>query len=246
MERYRIPAILTAVCLTVITLISIISCSPAPAQQVSQTSQVSQPALVCSPDRLNFTARVGQVTPMEQVINISNQGGGVLSWTVSDNVRWTDEQQMLGVNGLQGGTVKAVIDPSGMAAGEYTGIITILAEGALGSPCHVPVFLTITPTESAPATPAPAQQSLQPADTAVIWKNQTDLVQYSSTNSCIVSGSITNTDRWWYLNNVTITASTGSALIATTLPPGEKVIYSRYIPCYQRENVKLVYNWYKP
>jgi hypothetical protein len=183
---------------------------------------------------------------MEQVINISNQGGGVLSWTISDNVRWIDETQMFGVNGLQGGTVKVVVDPSAMVPGEYTGIITVLAEGAQGSPFHVPVFLTITPGEPSPATPLPVQQGSQPADNAVVWKNQTDLVQYATTNSLIVSGSITNTDKWWYLNNVTITSSTGSALIATTLPPGETVIYSRYIPSYQREIVKLKYNWYKP
>jgi hypothetical protein len=243
MERQRIPAILTAVCLAVIIMISLISCVPAPAQQVTQ---VLQPALVCSPDRLNFTAAFGQVTAMEQVINIANQGGGVLSWTVSDNVRWIDEQQMLGANGLQGGTVKAIVDPSGMAPGSYTGIITVVAEGALGSPSHVPVFLTITQPAASQAAQPPAQQNAQPLDSAVVWKNQTDLSQNAQVSACIVSGSITNADKWWYLNNVTITSSTGSALIATTLPPNETVIYSRYIPCFQRENVKLVYNWYKP
>jgi len=195
---------------------------------------------------LKFTARSGQVTTAEQVINISNQGGGVLSWTIGDNARWIDEEQVLGKNGLQGGTVKAIVDPSGMAAGDYTGVITITAEGALGSPFHVPVFLTITATEPGQATPPQAQTSSQPADTSVVWKNQTDLSQYSGVNSLIVSGSITNADKWWYLSNVTIIASSGSALIATTLPPGETVIYSRYIPSYQREVVKLKYNWYKP
>jgi hypothetical protein len=243
MERQRIPAILTALCLTVIIIVSVISCAPAPVQQVTQ---VSQPALVCSPDRLNFTASPGQFTPQEQVINISNQGGGVLSWTVSDNVRWIDEQQILGANGLQGGTVKAIVDTSGMAPGDYTGIITVVAEGALGSPSHVPVFLRINQPAAGQATQPTAQQNSQPLDTAVVWKNQTDLSQNAQVSACIVSGSITNSDKWWYLNNVTITSSTGSALIATTLPPNETVIYSRYIPCFQRENVRLVYNWYKP
>jgi hypothetical protein len=243
MVRNIVPAILAAVCLTVLITISTLSCTTVPAQQVSQASQ---PALVCRPDRLGFTARPGQVTGLEQVINISNQGGGVLSWTISDNVRWIGEKQVLGTGAVQGGTIQVVVDPSGMAPGDYTGIITVVAEGALGSPSHVPVFLTITTTEPGQATPAPAQQASFPADTAVIWKNQTELSQYASVNRCIVSGSITNADKWWYLNNVTISGTLGSALIATTLPPGETVIYNRYFPCYQREDVKLKYSWYKP
>jgi hypothetical protein len=243
MVRQSIPVTLTAVCLAVIILTSVVSCFPAPAQPVAQASL---PVLVCSPDRLNFTARAGQVTTMEGIINIANQGGGVLSWTASDNVRWINEQQMAGANGQQGGTVKAIIDVSGMAPGDYTGIITVVADGALGSPSNVPVFLTIMPGETGQATPPLAQQNVQPLDTAVVWKNQTELSQIAQVSACIVSGSITNTDKLWYLNNVTITSSTGSALIATTLPPNETVIYSRYIPCFQRENVKLVYNWYRP
>jgi len=242
MERKRMPAILAA-CLAVLMILPVLSCSPAPVQPVAQ---VAQPVLVCSPDSLSFTARQGQVTAMEQVINISNQGGGVLSWTISDNVRWIDENQILGTDGLQGGTIKVMVDPSAMTSGDYTGIITVMAEGAAGSPCHVPVFLTIAPGEAVPSTPPPAQQDMPPSDKAVIWKNQTELSRYASVNSCIVSGSITNTDKWWYLNNVTIAASTGSALIVTTLPPGETIIYNRYIPCYQREDVKLKYTWYKP
>jgi hypothetical protein len=243
MERQRIPAILAAVSLALLITVPVLSCTPVPAQQATQ---VSQPVLVCSPDQVDFKAVYGQMTAMEQVINITNQGGGLLAWTISDNVRWIDEKQLANSSGSQAGTIKVVVDPSGMASGEYTGIITIDAEGAQGSPFHVPVFLTITSTEANATATAVPQASSSPSDAAVVWKNQTELSRYASVNSCIVSGSITNTDRWWYLSNVTIKASSGEALIATRIPPGETVIYYRRIPCYQREDVKLVYTWYQP
>ncbi len=224
----------------------VLSCTKAPAQQPSRVPEIVQPVLVCSPDSLSFTAVPGQATEMERVLNIYNQGGGVMDWTVSDNVRWIEVKQQLGSAGLQGGTVRVAVDPSGMAPGEYTGIVTIMAEGALGSPCHVPVFLAIPPAEPVVAVPSTSQQEERPPETAVIWKNQNDLVRYADVNSCYVRGSVTNSDTQWYLGNVIITASTGSTLIATSIPPGETVIYSRYIPCYQREEVKLTYNWYKP
>lgn len=223
-----------------------VSCIMPAAQEPPRVPEIVQPVLVCSPDSLSFTAVPGQATEMERVLNIYNQGGGVMDWTVSDNVRWIEVKQQLGSAGLQGGTVRVAVDPSGMAPGEYTGIVTIMAEGALGSPCHVPVFLAIPPVEPVAAIPSTSQQDEHPPETAVIWKNQNDLVRYADVNSCYVRGSVTNSDTQWYLGNVIITASTGSALIATTIPPGETVIYSRYIPCYQREEVKLTYNWYKP
>lgn len=227
-----------------LVLVCILACAPAPAQQAAQVSL--QPVLVCSPNSLSFSARAGQVTAMEQVINISNQGGGMLAWTISDNVRWIDVKQTTGSGTLQAGAVRAVVDPSGMAAGDYTGIITITSEGALGSPCHVPVFLNITSSTNGSAIEQVSQQNYPPAATAVIWKNDNVLMQYAGTNCCMVSGSITNTDKWWYLSKVTITGSRGMALIAETLPPGETIIYNRCIPCYQREDVKLTYMWFKP
>ena len=236
---YKVPAILVVF----LVALAVLSCAPAPVQQVEQVPQ--RPVLVCSPTNLAFTARTGQVTTMEQVINIFNQGGGVLAWTASDNARWIDVKQLAGQNNLQGGAVKVTVDPSAMAPGDYTGIVSITSEGALGSPCHVPVFLNIPATAAVPAVQV-SQPNVRPDDTSVVWKNDINFTQYATTSCCMVSGSITNIDKWWYLSKVTITGSKGSALIAETLPPGETVIYNRCIPCYQREEVKLVYTWYKP
>lgn len=242
MNSYRYPALLFLCCMVILLAIAL-SCVAAPVQQ---QTQVSQPILACSPEKLNFTVKEGQVNVLDQVINISNRGGGVLLWTVIDNVRWIQETQASSVQGLQGGAISVVVDPSGMAAGEYTGVITIVADDALSSPCHVPVKLIVTSNEKEPVVTTPARPGDYPADSAVIWKNHTELSQNASTNSCIVSGSITNSEKWWYLNNVAITSSTSEVMIATNLPPGETIIYNRYIPCSLQEGLKLKYTWYKP
>jgi hypothetical protein len=223
------------------------------AAQVSPTlPEIVQPCLICRPDRLEFVVQQGQTSTLEATINILSMCGGVLNWSASDNVPWIDEQYQAVTDKGKNGVVRIIVDPSGMAGGEYTGIVTVTAEGALGSPYHIPVFLTVSQPgagrfgQDKSAVPESVALALPPADSAVVWKNQNDLVQYASTSSCVVSGSITNTDKWWYMKDVTISASTGSALIITTLPPGETVIYSRFIPCFKRENVKLTYNWFKP
>lgn len=228
----------------VMILLSLTACAPAPAQQMAQVSL--QPVLVCSPGKLNFEARAEQMTVMEQVINISNQGGGMLAWTVSDNVRWIEVRRTISSESLQTGVVRVVVDPSGLAPGDYTGIITVTAEGALGSPCYVPVFLSVASSATGTSVIQIPHQSTLPADTAVIWKNDNVFMQYAGTNCCMVSGSITNADKSWYLSKVTIAGSKGMTIITETLPPGETIVYNRCIPCYQREEVKLIYTWFKP
>lgn len=235
-----------------LVLIMLFSACYGSAGQISQAPGMSQPCLICRPDRLEFVVQQGQVSTVEATINILNMCGGVLNWSVSDNVPWIDERYQTDMAGGKNGVVRIMVDPSGKAEGEYTGIVTVTAEGALGSPYHVPVFLTVSQAGAGRIGPDKSSVSestaldLPPADSAVVWKNQNDLVQYASTSSCLVSGSITNTDKWWYMKDVTIYAGTGSTLIITSLPPGETVIYSRFIPCFKREDIKLNYRWFKP
>lgn len=236
---------LLSICFAVVVPAFIAACSAAPAQQVEQTVQ---PVLVCRPDTLAFTVRADQLTTVEHVINIANQGGGELYWTISDNARWMEEEQSLEAEVSRGGLIRVIVDPEGLVAGEYTGTVTITAEGALNSPCHVPVSLIVTAVEVAGGQDdgeALDQKESLPADSAVIWKNKNELFQRASVSSCIVSGNIHNTDKRWSMKDVTIVASHGSAYITALLLPGESVIYNRYIPCYQREEVKLKYTWIK-
>jgi hypothetical protein len=78
--------------------------------------------------------------------------------------------------------------------------------------------------------------------------NQSELYRYSSVNALVVNGSVTNKDKSWYLKDVKIVATTTGAgvTIASQIPPEETVMYNRYIPSFQRQEVTLSYTWYRP
>lgn len=103
--------------------------------------------LSVSPTSLTFTAPVGSQDAMTQTINISNSGGGTLSWTATDPVDWVVKN----VDGGTGnGSLQVTVYPSyfGGAAGTYTSSVTITAPGASGSPKTIPVTLTIGSSSS--------------------------------------------------------------------------------------------------
>ena len=86
--------------------------------------------------------------------------------------------------------------------------------------------------------------AVQPGSSAVVWKNQNVLMNYATTNACIESGSITNTDKLWFMKDVKIVTKSGSSAdIASVIPPGETIIYRKFIPCFERQEVNLQYKW---
>ena len=228
-------------------------------QNISQQNPVScTPVLVAQPDQLTFSVPIGQVTVAQQPISIINKGTGDLSWVISDNSPWITIQQGSGTSNSAGLSVNVVVDARNMPAGNYTGIVTVASEGALNSPVYIPVFLTVgqpgstsAAQKTAPVTPStpPGASSTAnpPSDTAAAWNNKTDLYRYAGGYSCIVSGSIANTDAIWYMGNVQIITQSGkSALISDSIQPGQQVLYYRVIPCYDNDAVRLSYKWYRP
>ena len=66
----------------------------------------STPAIGFSPTSLTFTGTVGSTNPAAKPINISNSGGGTLSWAASDNAAWLTLSPASGTNS---GTVTAMV-----------------------------------------------------------------------------------------------------------------------------------------
>jgi hypothetical protein len=253
MERFRIFTIFGLAGLAIVA--ATFGCT----QNVTPPNPVScTPVLVAIPDRLNFAAVAGNDSVFQQALSIVNKGTGDLNWVISDNSPWIEIQQASGTSNSQGSAVNVVVTVKNMGAGDYTGIVTVAADGALNSPVYVPVFLTIgqpgnsgqagqTQRVTPPVPPTVSIPSNPPGDSAAAWKNQTDLYRYAGAYSCVVSGSIANTDAIWYMGNVQIITKSGnSASIADVIQPGEQVIYHRYIPCFDNEDVRLSYRWYRP
>jgi hypothetical protein len=250
MAAYKNGFFILVILLAAALIMPAAGCIPAIQQQPTSPSASSVPVMVVSPDKLVFTIGQGQGPALDQVLSVVNQGGGILNQSMSDNAHWITLQPVPGAATAQTASARVAIDATGMALGQYTGIITVNADGALNSPIYVPVYLTILPGANIPPDiePPPVPSSTPPADSAVVWVNQTDYYRYADVNALVVNGSVTNTDKNWYMANVKIVAagSGNSVTITAQIPPGETVMYDRYIPSFQKDTVKLVYTWYKP
>lgn len=97
--------------------------------------------LQATPVSLTFDAAPNGALPASQSVAVSNGGTGTLSWTASDDQSWMSAAPASGTNA---GTVNVSITTTNLAAGTYTGYVTIAAVGAGGSPQTIPVTYRVT------------------------------------------------------------------------------------------------------
>jgi predicted phage tail protein len=106
------------------------------------TAPPPQPTISFSPSSLGFSGTVGSSNPASKTIVVTNSGTGTLTWTATDNASWLTVSQ-------SGSSLVAAVNTAGLAAGNYSGVITITATGATNTPRTVPVTLTLTaPTQT--------------------------------------------------------------------------------------------------
>lgn len=120
-------------------------------------AQPVPPTLAVSPTSLSFSAVAGGAEPAGQDVTVTNTGGGSLSWTATDNQAWLEVSP---ASGSAPGTARVTARTSGLAAGTYTGAVTVSASGAQGTPKQIPVTFTVA------AAPPPPQLSTSPSSLA--------------------------------------------------------------------------------
>lgn len=101
------------------------------------------PQLAVEPPQIRFTATQNSTTPVEQVFEITNRGGGPLNWTSS--VETDQGSGWLAVSSAFGSTparVAAVVNPGGLAPGVYHGRVNLQAGAATAT---IPVAMIIAP-----------------------------------------------------------------------------------------------------
>jgi dUTPase len=96
------------------------------------------PQLTATPSSLTFTYIIGTPPPEAQSIAIGTSGSA-LSYTVSAYGLWL---AVAVPSGATPGSASISVDPTGLAAGTYTGSVNIAAEGA-GNTLIVPVSLNV-------------------------------------------------------------------------------------------------------
>jgi hypothetical protein len=80
------------------------------------------PSLLATPSGLSFTAYTNEPAPPAQNVNIYNQGTAALAWSASSNASWI---VLPATSGTTPTTLAVSVNQSGLAAGTYTGTITI-------------------------------------------------------------------------------------------------------------------------
>jgi Leucine-rich repeat (LRR) protein len=115
------------------------ACSP----QVVEVTE-PDPALVRDQAALAFVAVEGNSNPPDQTLQISNGGGGTLSWSVADDAEWLSLSPQSGTSTGETDDVTVSVDITDLSRGTYTATITVTGEPpATGSPQTTSVTLEV-------------------------------------------------------------------------------------------------------
>ena len=106
------------------------------------TQTAGTPTIGVSPTSFSFSGTAGGANPASQSLSVTNTGGGTLSFTASTNQPWLAAAPG---SGTAPASVAVSVNTAGLAAGTYTGAVTITSAGATNSPLSVPVTLTVAP-----------------------------------------------------------------------------------------------------
>ena len=113
--------------------------------------QVSAPCITAKTTALNFTATVGGTAASQTVGIVNGLNCGPGTWSVASDANWLHVQG--GGSIAAGGSASATVtvSPAGLAAGSYTGHLTLSANGS--KPVIVSVTLTIKSSLCPQGTP---------------------------------------------------------------------------------------------
>jgi hypothetical protein len=115
-------------------------------QSISVSLAVAKPAaalITISPSSLSFQATTGGSNPPSQTINIKNSGGGTLNYTLTDDAGWLDVDPKSGMSTGSDVPHAVSVDSRSLAAGNYSGTITVTDPKASNSPQTVAVTLAL-------------------------------------------------------------------------------------------------------
>lgn len=106
-------------------------------------AQAPPPLLEVSPARVTFITSEGRQGTLPQRVRIRNAGGGQLAWRARANTPWIS---VTPESGIAPAELVVNVDAASLAAGNYSGRVTIDAGRAAGSPAFVDVILSLAAT----------------------------------------------------------------------------------------------------
>ena len=109
----------------------------------------SAPSISIAPTALSFSGITGGTSPAAQLISLKNPSGGMLTWSANSNAGWLGLSGASGTTTTETDSISASVNLAGLAAGTYTGAITVSASGATNTPQVIPVSLTVSSAPTA-------------------------------------------------------------------------------------------------
>ena len=112
-------------------------------------SPPSSPAIGLSTTSLSNSSTEGTDAP-SQTFNVSNSGGGTLSYSISDNSNWLSCSPSSGTSTGEQDTITVNYNTSGLSAGTRNATITISDPNADNNPQTIAVSLTVIAVPASP------------------------------------------------------------------------------------------------
>jgi hypothetical protein len=163
-------------------------------------TSASLPTITAAPSSLSFTYQTGGAAPASQPVNLTSSSGAV-SYTVASSAAWLTATP---ASGSAPGSLSVSVNPSGLAAGTYSGTITVTASGASNSPLKIGATLTVTsPTTGASLSITPGTLSFNYPSGTTSSGSQTLAV--SSTSAALTFTAAASGGSW-----LTVTPASGS------------------------------------
>jgi predicted secreted protein len=103
------------------------------------TTVATAPILSVSPGGLNFSYTVGGTSPAAQSLTLTSSGSA-LTYSASSSASWL----LAAGTGTTPSSLSIKVNPTGLAAGTYSGSITVKAPNASNPSVTVPVAMTIS------------------------------------------------------------------------------------------------------
>ena len=107
---------------------------------IASFSSIIPPSISLSKTSLFFGAMGGATKTSDQQFRITNSGGGILEWSITDDANWLSCSPL---SGTGNGVVTASIDSTGLTSGTYSAKITVGSSNAANPNQTIRVVLTV-------------------------------------------------------------------------------------------------------
>jgi uncharacterized protein (TIGR03437 family) len=201
---------------------------------VSQAAQ----SLTLSQSGLTFSAIEGGQTPHSQSFIVSSQGSGSLSWTaqaqtvsnpLAPSASWLSitPASGLSIGGQIGSPVEVSVNPAGLPAGEYYGLVNIDAPNAVNNPQSVVAVLDVAAASSVSAHVEFSTGGVilsGPAGSATLPQPQQQINLFNASNNSINYSTTVSTSSgigWLRVSPASGQLLPGSASISIAANPSE-------------------------